>query len=53
MEVDLHVPIELHNKITECPPTTDSLTPNIDWFSSFQKDVGVEHVIINRIYIIN
>ncbi|MFM7979541.1 MAG: hypothetical protein ACKPKO_09520 [Candidatus Fonsibacter sp.] len=43
VEVDLHVPIEVHDKFKEFPPTPESLTPNIDWFSSFQKDVGVNN----------
>ena len=48
VEVDLHFPIELHDKFREIPPAPESLTPNIDWFSSFQKDVGVKNGIIKK-----
>ncbi|MFM7982845.1 MAG: hypothetical protein ACKPKO_26335, partial [Candidatus Fonsibacter sp.] len=48
VEVNLHFPIELHDKFKEFPPAPESLTPNIDWFSSFQKDVGVNNGIITK-----
>ncbi|MFM7978430.1 MAG: hypothetical protein ACKPKO_03860, partial [Candidatus Fonsibacter sp.] len=49
----LHFPIELHDKFKEFPPAPESLTPNIDWFSSFQKDVGVKNGIIKKINIMD
>ncbi|MFM7988155.1 MAG: hypothetical protein ACKPKO_53465 [Candidatus Fonsibacter sp.] len=40
--------IVLHDKFKEFPPAPESLTPNIDWFSSFQKDLGVKNGIIKK-----
>ncbi|MFM7984751.1 MAG: hypothetical protein ACKPKO_36060, partial [Candidatus Fonsibacter sp.] len=48
VEADLQFPVELHYKFRQFPPAPESLTPDIDWFSSFQKDVGVKNGILNN-----
>lgn len=40
VELDLSFPEELHDKFKEFPPCPENITPNIDWFSDFQKEVG-------------
>ena len=42
VECDLEFPIELHDLFKEFPPCPESLTPNIEWFSDFQKEVGLK-----------
>ena len=33
---------ELHDKFKEFPPCAESLSPVIEWFSEFQKEVGAK-----------
>ena len=40
LEVDLHVPEELHDKFKEFPPAPKTLTPDIDWFTPYQRELG-------------
>ncbi len=37
---DLSYPVEIHEKIKEFPPAPENLTPEIEWFSGFQTEVG-------------
>lgn len=39
VEVDLEYPRELHDKFKQYPPCPESLIPNTDWFSDYQKEV--------------
>ena len=38
-EVDLEFPPELHDKFKQFPPCPESLTPQVEWFSDYQKAV--------------
>ena len=40
VECDLSYHEELHDKFKEYPPCPENLTPDINWFSDFQKDLG-------------
>ena len=40
VEVDLEFPEHLHEQFKEFPPCPESLTPNIKWFSDYQKEIG-------------
>jgi len=40
VECDLHFPRHLHDKFKELPPAPETLTPNIEWFSNYQKCIG-------------
>ena len=42
VEVDLDFPQILHDSFEECPPCLESLTPKMDWFSEFQKEIGTK-----------
>ena len=33
LEVDLHFPVELHDKFKEFPPALETLKPDIDWLT--------------------
>ena len=48
VECDLHFPEHLHDKFKEYPPAPENLTPNIEWFSDFQKDLGKKLNVINK-----
>ena len=48
IECDLEFPIELHDLFKEFPPCPESLTPNIEWFSDLQKDIGIDLGIIKK-----
>ena len=37
LEVDLHIPEELHDKLEEFPPCPEIMTPSVDLFSDYQK----------------
>ena len=39
VECDLEYPEELHDKFKEYPPCPESLAPNEEWLSVFQKDI--------------
>ena len=39
IEVDLLVPIELHDKLKEDPPAPETLTPELEWLSDYQKEI--------------
>ena len=40
VEVDLHFPSEIHDKLKEFPPAPENIVPNVEWFSEFQKELG-------------
>ena len=42
VEVDLEFPQHLHDKFKEFPPCPESLTPKMEWFSDYQKEVGTK-----------
>jgi len=48
VEVDLEFPQHLHDKFKEFPPAPESLTPKLDWFSDFQKDIGEKNETIKN-----
>ena len=37
IECDLRFPIEIHDKLKEFPPCPESICPNKEWYSDFQK----------------
>ena len=37
VEVDLHIPEELHDKFKEFPPCPEIMAPSVDLFSDYQK----------------
>ena len=40
VKVDLHFPSEIHDKLKEFPPAPENITPELEWFSEFQKELG-------------
>ena len=49
LEVDLEYPVELHDLFREYPPCPESITPKVEWFSDFQKQIGkLNNVIKNN-----
>ena len=48
LEVDLHVPVKLHDKFQEFPPAPETLTPDIDWLTPYQQEIGFKTDIINN-----
>ena len=48
LEVDLHFPVELHEKLKELPPAPETLTPDIEWLTPYQQEIGVKTEIINN-----
>ena len=38
-EGDLEIPEHLHDKFKEFPPCPESLTPQVEWLSGFQKSI--------------
>ena len=48
IECDLSFPEEIHDKLKEYPPCPENLTPDQDWFSDFQKNVGEKVGIIKK-----
>ena len=39
VEVDLEFPPEIHELLKQMPPCPETLTPQIDWFSDYQREV--------------
>jgi len=48
VEVDLQYPRELHEKFKEFPPCPESLTPDIRWFSKYQREVGIKNKVLKE-----
>ena len=48
VDVDLHFPVELHDKFNEFPQAPATLTPDIGWPTPYQREVGVNAGIINN-----
>jgi hypothetical protein len=44
----LSFPRELHEKFKEFPPCPENLTPELQWFSDFQRQVGEETNVIQK-----
>ena len=38
-EEDLHFPVELHDKLKELPPFPETLTPDIEWLTPYQREI--------------
>ena len=38
----MHLPVELRDKFKEFPPCPEKLTPKMEWFSEFQKELGTK-----------
>ena len=47
LKADLHFPEKLHDKFKEIPPAPETLTPDIDWLTPYQRDIGDNTGIIN------
>ena len=39
VEADLEFPQELHEKLRQFPPCPETMTPQLDWFSEYQRSV--------------
>ena len=48
VECDLYIPKKLHKSLKEYPPAPETMTPNIEWFSEYQKTLGENSGIINN-----
>jgi hypothetical protein len=48
VECDLRYPRELHEKFREFPPCPENLTPELGWFSEFQRQVGEKTNVIKK-----
>ena len=48
VEVDFHFPIDTHDRLMQFPPAPENLTPDIEWFSEFQRRLGEEKEIIRN-----
>ena len=48
VEVDLEYPTEHHDKFKEFIPCPESLTPKMEWFSEYQKEVGEKNKVIKK-----
>ena len=46
LKLILNFHIELHDKNKEYPPTPETLTPELEWLSYYQKESGTK----NRYY---
>ena len=42
IEVDLHFPPEIHDKLKEYPPCPENLDPKLEWFSEYQMEVATQ-----------
>ena len=51
IECDLSFPKELHDKFKEFPPCPENITPNLEWFSDYQKEIGKTNGNIKKINI--
>ena len=40
LEVELHCPADLHDKIKEFPPARETLTPYIAWLTLYHREIG-------------
>ena len=43
LTVELVFPKEIHDKLREYPPAPEICTPDTEWFSKYQFDLGVAH----------
>ena len=48
LEVDFHFPLVLHAKFKEFPPAPETLTPDIEWLTPYQQEIGVKTEILNN-----
>ena len=48
LEVDLHCPVELHDKLKEFPPALETLTPDIEELTRYQRAIGANTGIIQN-----
>jgi hypothetical protein len=47
-EVDFIIPAELHEDLRQFPPCPESITPQLEWFSDFQKQIGKLNKVITK-----
>ena len=51
IEVDFEFPVELHDKFNAYPPAPQTIAPDIEWFSDFQRELAGKHGIVkNGVY---
>ena len=43
LEVDMHFPVHLHDKFKELPPAPETLTPDIDWLTPYERYIKGQH----------
>ena len=48
VECDLYIPKKLHKSLKEYPPAPETMTPELEWFSEYQKTLGENSGIINN-----
>ena len=51
IECDLYYPSELHDKFNEFVPAPETLTPNVEWFSDYQRANAVRLEVIRLVNI--
>ena len=51
IEIDFEFPVELHDKFKEYPPAPQTVAPNIEWFSEFQRELAEKHGIVKKVCI--
>jgi hypothetical protein len=48
IDCDLRFPKEIHDKLKEYPPCPENITPNIEWFSKSQIEIGEKNGVIKN-----
>ena len=49
IECDLFFPPEIHDKLKEFVPAPETLTPNMEWFSDYQRGIATNLEVIKMI----
>ena len=48
IDVDFEFPVELHGKFREYPPAPQTIAPDIEWFSAFQRELAEKHGMVKN-----
>jgi hypothetical protein len=48
IELDMFAPVEIHDKLKEFPPAPENIEPKLEWFSDFQKELGIQTGVIKE-----
>ena len=47
-KADFEFPVELHDRFREYPPAPQTIAPDIEWFSEFQRELAEKHGIVKK-----